>query len=244
MLIAAASARALEVPARPTARVSDFAGALDASARAGLEAQLAGYAEGNTSQYAIAIFKSLEGESLEDFTIRLAEAWKIGGKKNSDGVLLVVFLAEHKIRIEVGYGLEGQLTDAFSARVIRDILAPAFRAGDLAGGLGNALAAIDQQATGRTHVPPARARGRAPRDGGKLGGLALFAIILIVLLVLSRGGRGGRGGGSGLGSFLLGMTLGSGGWSSGGGRGGGGFGGGGFGGGGGGFGGGGASGDW
>ena len=236
------------MPAAPTARVNDYASALDAAGKQKLEEQLAGYAQGTTTQYAVAIFPSLDGESLEDFSMRLAEAWKIGGKKNSDGVLLSVFVADHKIRLEVGYGLEDRITDLFSAHLIRDTIAPAFRAGDLAGGLQQAFAAIDQQATGRQRVAPVGPQQpqQTAAQGGKLGGLVFFAIVIIVLLVMSRGGRGGRGGGGGFTTGLLGgWMLGGGGFGGGGGGGwGGGGGGGSFGGGGGSFGGGGASGGW
>ena len=234
------------MPPAPTGHVNDYANALDAAGKQTLEAQLAGYAQGTSSQYAVAIFPALDGESLEDVSMRLAEAWKIGGKKNSDGVLLSIFMAERKIRIEVGYGLEDKITDIFSSQLIRDTIAPALRAGDLAGGLQQAFAAIDQQATGRQHVAPVTRRSAQPVEGaGKLGGLVFFAIIVIVILVMSRGGRGGRGGGGGFGTGLLGgWMLGGGGFGGGGGGGFGGGGGGGFSGGGGGFGGGGASGGW
>jgi uncharacterized protein len=199
-----------------------------------LDAELAGYETG-TRQMAVALFPSLDGESLEDFSIRLAEQWKIGGKKQSDGVLLLAFLDEHKIRIEVGYGLEGQLTDAVSARIIRDVIAPHFRSGDFAGGLSAGAAAIDTTITGRAHEQ-GRLPEKAPQrhESGGAGGL-VFLLFFVVIVALSamRRRRGAYFGGGG-------FTIGGGGASS--------FGGGGgsssFGGGGGSFGGGGASGGW
>jgi uncharacterized protein len=243
--LSASTAFALTVPPAPSARVNDYAGVLDATTKQQLEDQLRGYANGETSQYVVAVFPSLDGEALEDFSVRLAEAWKVGSKKISDGVLVSVFLAEKKIRIEVGYGLEDKLTDAFCARVIRDVIGPAAAHGELGAGLSQAFAAIDQQATGRDHVPPIRTRRTTPAtQDGKLSGLVLFAILLIVIIVAARNNRGG---GGGVGPFLGGWLLGSGGFGGGGGfsSGGGGFGGGGgFSGGGGSFGGGGASGGW
>lgn len=233
-----ARASALEVPDRPQGPVSDFAGALDASSRARLEAQLRSYEEG-TRQIAVAIFPSLEQESLEDFSIRLAERWKIGGKKSSDGVLVTVFLEERKIRIDVGYGLEDRLTDAMSARIIRDVMAPYFKAGQLAQGLSAAAAAIDTTITGRPHdeakaPPPGDGRRRVRRESTAVTVAKIILGLFIIFLSLwarTRGWGGRRGT-----TIFIG---GSGGWSRGGG-----WGGGGWGGGGGSFGGGGASGGW
>jgi uncharacterized protein len=256
----AAPAFALDLPAKPTGHVNDYASALSAGERAELEAQLTAYGQGTTRQYAVAIFKSLDGQDIADFSIRLADAWSLRGKKSGDGVLLTVFVDDHKLRIEVGYALEDKLTDAYCAELIRDTIAPAFRRGAVAGGIAAAFEAIDFQVTGE-HRAVAGARRPSPRtsydDGShdaKLVGLALFVVFILVLVLLA--GRGGRGGGaaSNVLSFMAGMMLGGRGWSSGGGgssgggSSGGGFGG--FGGGGGGgfggsgFGGGGASGDW
>jgi uncharacterized protein len=230
-LLAATSARALEVPERPLGHLSDFAHALSLADRGRLDAELASYDNG-TQQIAIAIFPSLEGESLEDFSIRLAEKWKIGGKKNSDGVLVTVFVAEHKIRVEVGYGLEDRLTDARSAQIIREIIAPHFQRGDVAGGLSAGALMIHRVITeGADALPP-------PSQTNSSDHVPIWIWILIFLVVVAILSRS-RGGGAG--PFIGGTFLGgSSGWSSGGGGGGGG----GFSGGGGSFGGGGASGSW
>src|SRR5262245_30582073 len=108
--------QALEIPKPTGYRVNDFASVLSADAKTRLESKLRQFEKETTTQIAVAIFPSLEDESLEDFSVRMAEAWKIGGKANSNGVLLVIFIKEHKARIEVGYGLEGVLTDALSSR--------------------------------------------------------------------------------------------------------------------------------
>ena len=133
---------ALGVPVSPQARVSDYAHALSSEEALRVEAQLASYEVGKTRQIAVALFSSLEGETLEDFTMRLAERWKIGGKHDNDGVLVVLFMREHKARIEVGYGLEGKLPDVRAARVIRDVLAPQLKQGRTADALLLATAAI------------------------------------------------------------------------------------------------------
>ena len=229
----------LELPPAPTGRVNDYAGALDAAARARLESQLKGYEQGTTRQIAVAIFKALDGESLEDFSIRLAEKWKIGGKTQNDGVLLTVFLDDHKPRIEVGYGVEDKLTDARSAQIIRDEIAPRFRAGKIEEGLAAGLAAIDTTITGRDHAADMPAPLAQPAGRGSPSGWPLILLGVVVLMLFFGGGR----------RFLFGMLVGgwlggSGGWSSRSGGSWGGGGGGGFSGGGGSFGGGGASGSW
>ena len=211
-LLVASGARALEVPDHPQAHVNDYANALTPAEWAKLEQQLKSYDVG-TQQIAIAIWKSLDGESLEDFTVRVAQKWKIGGKKNQDGVLIAVFLDDHKVHIEVGYGLEGSLTDLLAARISREIIAPKFRAGDVAGGLSDAAAEINRITTGgQTSLPPER--GRNLSDDTKTGigsGFVLFFIFIIVIIVVSRRRGGGGGGGFTGGS----SGWGGGGWSSG-----------------------------
>jgi uncharacterized protein len=259
-----AAAQGLELPDRPTARINDYADALPAAARQRLEEQLRGYTTGQSYQVAVALFRSLEGESLEDVSIRLAEKWRIGSRKD-DGVLMTVFLAEHRLRIEVGYGLEDRLPDARASRIIREVITPRFRAGDLEGGLRDGLAAIHAAVTGQAAPPSQPQEGKAPRAA--IGGVLLFALILFVMAMVAiarrrrpPGDRGGWSAGS-RGWWGPAMWLGSGmsSWSSssssdgggfggfggfGGGGGDGGGGGGGFSGGGGSFGGGGASGSW
>ncbi len=266
-LMAAASlparaAERIEIPVSPQGRVSDYAGVLDAHSRAQLEAQLlryeqAGPGDGEKAtggdkagapQIAVVVLPSLGGDPIEDVAIRFAERWKIGSKAD-DGVLLMVGVAERKIRLEVGYGVEGRLTDALSARIIREIITPRLHGGDYASGLRAGSAAIHQALTGQPVTGVDREAGVEPLRGqprsGKGWGLGGGALLFLIFLLLRFGTRGGRGGGGG--GFLSGMLLGSmlggrrdssgfGGFSGGGG--------GGFSGGGGSFGGGGASGDY
>ena len=213
------------MPPAPTQPVTDNAHVLSDDAVARLNQQALSYEPGTTRKIVVAIFPSLESESVEDFTMQLAEKWKIGSKKNNDGVLVVVFVQEHKIRIEVGYGLEGQLTDAQSGRIIQELIAPKFREGDWEGGLRAAIAAIDTATGGHEHE-----EGKLPARGrGDVGphipvGLIIFLIILLIVMFRRRGG-GGRGGGGFFPGFWIGgggggWSGGSGGWSSGGGGGG------------------------
>ncbi len=202
------------------------------------------------AQVVVAVFPSLEGESLEDFSIRLAERWRIGRKDLDDGAILLVFVQDRKVRIEVGYGLEGAIPDAEASRIIRESIAPRFREGRYDAGLEAAARAIYAKVD-RT-APAARAgkpRGRATGfpSWGVLGFFAILAVIALMLMreaATTRGvSRGWTAGRRGWGVppviFFPPFGGGRGGW---GGGGGGGFGG--FSGGGGTFGGGGASGDW
>ncbi|HSE02914.1 MAG TPA: TPM domain-containing protein [Methylomirabilota bacterium] len=246
--VLAAPAAALPVPPAPDRRINDYAGALPTADRDRLEQQLIAREATSQNQVVVAVFRSLEGESLEGYSIRLAQAWRIGRKGLDNGVIFLVFLEDRKMRIEVGYGLEGSLTDAISASILQQVVAPRFREGRIADGIAAGLDAIDRAIAG-TYVRPPSAAPQRPSAGfgfRQLGTL-FVVLVLIAILVQNRmqsaavrrrgwtGSRAGWGGpiigGGGLGGFGRG--------GFGGGRGGGGFSGGG-----GGFGGGGSSGSW
>lgn len=239
----AAGAAALSIPPAPSLRVSDFAAALSPADRDRLEAKLIERERGSRNQVVVAIFRSLEGESLEDYSIRLAEQWKVGQKGLDNGVIFLVFLQDRKMRIEVGYGLEGVLTDAVSSSILSQVVAPRFREGRIADGIGAGLDAIDAAIKGEY-----RAEGRREsRDRGvpMLVPIAFTVLVIIGIMIAAQrnaayarrngwtGGAGGWGGGPYAGGGFGGFGGGSSGSSGGG-----------FNGGGGSFGGGGSSGDW
>src|SRR3984885_4327619 len=118
-----------------TGRVVDQTGTLSAADIAGLTQTLKGLELRKGSHIAVLIVPTTEPETIEQYSIRVAEAWKIGRKKVDDGALLVIAKDDHKLRIEVGYGLEGALTDVTSRRIIDEIITPKFRNGDFAGGI-------------------------------------------------------------------------------------------------------------
>lgn len=218
--------------------MSDWAGIVDPSSRARIEERLAAYERESTTQIAVAIFPSLDGEDLADFTNRLFERFKLGQAGKNNGVLLAVFMAERKARIEVGYGLEGRLTDLVASSILSDVLAPRFRERDYAGGIDAACRAIVAATKGEFKAAPSRRRS----SSRTLGPLAFVILILLVFFI--RAVAGGSYRGSRRGRFRSsGPVI----WGGGGGGlfgGGGGFSGGGFSGGGGMSGGGGASGGW
>jgi uncharacterized protein len=137
-------------------RVGDLAHVLPASTVESLSTQLAAHETKTSNQVAVLILPSLEDEPLEEFSHRVATAWKLGQKGTDNGVLFLVAIRERKVRIEVGYGLEGVLTDARSAQIIRNDIVPRFRAGDLPGGVTAGIDAIVRtiegtyQASGKT----------------------------------------------------------------------------------------------
>jgi uncharacterized protein len=243
LLVLATAALALSIPPPPTRRINDYAGVLTAQDRDRLERKLAERERSSSNQVVVAIFRSLEGESLEDFSIRLAQAWRIGQKGLDNGVIFLIFTEDRKMRIEVGYGLEPNLTDAVSSSILRDVVAPRFREGRIADGIAAGLDAIDQAIAGTYRAPAPRARSTSAASPVAwllllvvLGGLGM-AIIPPLFFYQGSRRHGWTGRGSGWGGPYIGGGWGGGGYSRGGGGGG-------FGGGGGTFGGGGASGSW
>ncbi len=217
-----------------TGRVVDQAGLLGQGAEQQLTQMLAAHEQATTEQVVVVTVPSLQGQSIERFGVELGRAWGIGQQGEDNGALLIVARDDRKIRIEVGYGLEGRLTDAQASTIINGIITPAFRQGQFEQGIVQGIGAIIQVLGGN---PLAVAeRGERAEGKKKPAGALLLVIIIIVMSMLGGGGRGGSGRALLAGALLGGMSGGS--------RGGGGFGGGGFGGGGGGFGGGGASGGW
>ncbi len=218
-----------------TGRVVDKAGLLDPGNKQNLSAQLDAHENASSNQIVVAILKDLQGYSIEEYGFQLGRHWKIGQKDKDNGALLLFAIDERKVRIEVGYGLEGQLTDAISANIIHQVILPAFRKGQFDQGIQNGVTAIIDAVGGQYKMR--QSKSRKQRQTSSLSWLFILPWIGFSLL----GGRR-----RGLGSSLIAAGL-IGGLSSGRGRSGG-FSGGGFGGGfsggGGGFGGGGASGGW
>jgi uncharacterized protein len=222
-------------PDKINKQINDWGDLLSTTQERQLEQALRDYENESSNQIVVATFPSLEGESLEDVSERMFSTWKLGQGGKDNGVLLSIFKEERKIRIEVGYGLEGALPDVTAGKIIRNDITPYFRDGRWYEGIVVGLQGIIQATTGEYTGSGSRGSGQREKNGSPLG--LIFPII--IFLLLSRGRMGGLGG------FFLGSMLGSAmGGRRGGGFGGGGFGGGGFSGGGGFGGGGGASGGW
>ena len=249
--LAALLALAVPAPAAPQGPqvpendgwVTDLAGLLDDRQESALEALMESYKQGSSHEVALLTVPSLGGRTIEELALAVGRAWKIGREGQNDGAILVVARDDRALRIEVGRGLEGTLTDSISGRIIRDVIAPEFKAGRFYDGLRKGIEAMHAAAGGDYGKLP---RGHGSAWGGAFATFVLFFIMMWMLIKSRPRGRGGRGGGSGVEPFLLGALLGHAMSGRGGGSGGGSFGGGGFGGfgGGGGFSGGGASGGW
>lgn len=240
---AVVSLRASEtIPPAPRDHFNDYAGIVDPATAQRLDGELTQYERESSNQLLVAIYPRMESDSsVEDYTVRVAQAWHVGVKGRDNGAVLFVFQQSHDVRIQVGYGLEAKLTDALCKRIVEDEIIPRFRAGDFSGGMSAGVRAMiaatrgEYQGTGRTVRDTQRSGGGTP--------LPFLAIIFVVIMIASAFtrrrntmyySRGRRG-------IWLG---GPGGWGGGSGWGGGGGGGGSFSGGGGSFGGGGAGGKW
>jgi len=228
-----AAQAALSFPAL-TSRVVDDAAILSPSTRDTLTSLLAEHERQTTNQVVVVTLKSLQGASIEQYGYQLGRAWGIGTKAKNNGALLIVSPTTHDVRIEVGYGLEGKLTDAQSTLIIQNVMLPSFRKGDYDGGVMNGtitmLKALGGQPSATVTAPPAEEV--QPDSSG--GHIPMIVIVIILWLLFGRFFwplffLGGLGGGWGRrGGFGGGFGGSSGGFSGGGGS----------------FGGGGASGHW
>ena len=161
-LLAAGRALALDVPPL-AAPVNDHASVLAPEAKSRLNAELLALQQETGAQIAVLTIPSLEGEVLEDYSLRVASSWGLGKKGKDNGVLLLIAIKDRKLRIEVGQGLEGKLTDLLSARIIRDEIAPAFKLGDYAAGVENGIAAMMRVVRGGEYAPSEAALAFAQR---------------------------------------------------------------------------------
>lgn len=178
------AAAALEVPSL-SGRVVDRGDLLSAAAEQRITAQLTAF-EGRTgTQMAVLTLASLEGEPLEDYSLRVAERWRLGRADADDGVLLLISRDDRKMRLEVGYGLEARLTDLASRRILDEVVRPRFRAGDYDGGVEAGVAAVLAVVEeGQSALPPPAA-GPDAEDGGGFDWSIGPVILLVFVLVLA-----------------------------------------------------------
>jgi uncharacterized protein len=223
--LAAREARA-EVPAAPVLWVTDAASFLSEGTRQELDSRLEAYEQQSGHHVVVWIGRSTGGVPLEDYTVQAFAAWKVGRKGLDDGLVLFVFSDDRALRVEVGYGLEGQVPDAIASQIIRETIVPRIQAGDPDGairsGVDALIAAIDGRVGGpETGAAPPPSPGPAlpPRAGPRplslgqkvliglaiLGFLVLFitnpSFALYLLFSILSGGRGGGGGDGGGGGY-------------------------------------------
>ena len=234
VLAACAPARAQTAPGDssapaklPGARdyVTDEAGVLSSSGKIAIERYCGKVERTLGCQFAVAIIPSLGNETIEEFSVRQFQQWGVGGKQKDEGLLLAIAVKEHRMRFEVGYGLEGPLPDGRVGSIIRSVLTPAFRAGDFDGGILDALTEAAKSVAEDKGLPAPLPDGRAVATKRSSRGISPWLVLMFILILISivnsnrgGGGRGRRGGGWILPGYYGGW--GGGGWSGGGGGGG------------------------
>jgi uncharacterized protein len=169
--------RALSVPPL-TAHINDYAHMISEPTARGLERQLAELEKTDSTQVVVLTIPGLEGESLEDFSIKVAEAWRIGSKGVDNGVILLIVRDDRKVRIEVGRGLEGKLTDLVSGHIIRNSIIPRFKAGDFDGGVRAGVGGIVEAVRGEY-----TAEGREPGQGHRRT-TPIFTLLIFLFIAL------------------------------------------------------------
>lgn len=177
LLAGAVNGFALDVP-ELKGHVNDYAGMLSTATQRQLEAVLTDLEQKESTQIVVLTIPSLQGDSLEDFSIRVADAWKIGQKGRDNGAILLISKNDRKIRIEVGYGLEGSLTDLISGRIIRNVIAPQFRSGRFEQGISDGVAAMIGAVRGEYTAEDASRPTRQKQQGSPL--VAIIALVFLI----------------------------------------------------------------
>jgi uncharacterized protein len=171
---------ALEIP-RLKARVNDYASMLSPTTRSQLENALAAFEKAESTQIVVLTVPSLEGEPIEDFSMRVAETWQIGQKTLDNGAILLISKKDRKLRIEVGYGLEGRLTDLVSGRIVQQIIVPQFRGGNFDQGIIDGVVAMMQAVKGEFEASMKPAQSSRKGVAGHKPILMLFVFVFFVL---------------------------------------------------------------
>src|SRR4249919_2807514 len=178
-----------------TGRIVDQADIISPAAKAAIEPKLADLEDKSGIQLVVATVNSLEGQEIEPYANELFRAWKLGEATKNNGVLLLIAPKERRVRIEVGYGLEGTLTDAVSSIIISNAIAPRFKAGDFNGGVTRGVDdIITALTTDSAEWKPKPTDMRAEHEASLLDTLAPFLIFLFIMFVISRISRRGGGG--------------------------------------------------
>ena len=196
----------VDIPQLST-RVTDLTGTLSTQEQAALESKIAAFEAKKGSQIAVLIIPTTEPEDIAQYSIRVAEKWKLGREKSDDGVLILVAKNDRKMRIEVGYGLEGAIPDVYAKRIISDIMKPHFKQGDFYGGIDASVDTLTKIIEGEALPAP-----EAQQGGGKVGSenmLALFVVGTLFLTMFFQGflgrffGSAATGGAMGVAAALL-----------------------------------------
>lgn len=182
LLLVVCAGFALEVPYL-SGRVNDLAGLLDEATRERLEQKLARLEQATGAQVVVLIIPSLEGESLEEFSHRVASTWQLGQKGKDNGVLFLIAINDRKMRLEVGYGLEAVLPDATCRRILDNLVRPRFRAGDFGGGVEAGVEALAKALQGQA-LPEEAQKSPKRGGGGELGFFGTLLFLGVFLIVV------------------------------------------------------------
>jgi len=187
-----ASSQDILKPPNPPHLVNDEAHVLSPEQQQILEEKLVALDDSTSNQITIVTIPSLNGYEIADYANKLFRSWGIGGKKNNNGILILLSVEERKVRIEVGYGLEGAIPDVTASSIIENEMIPPFKEGNYYRGLDNAIDALSKAAVGEYHDPR---ETDDTLDGGSL--LTFIIILFVILLIVGNSGKGGgdKGGG-------------------------------------------------
>jgi len=177
------SAHALDVP-KLTGYVNDYAGMLSPQTKATLEQELRAFEQSDSTQIVIVTIPSLEGEVPEQFSLKIAEAWKIGQKGKDNGIIFLVSKEDRKLRVEVGRGLEGKLTDLMAGRIIDLVVKPRFKRGDFDGGFINGVHALIDATRGEFKADQQTGRRQGARGSQGMSRLFTFVIFLGIAMLM------------------------------------------------------------
>jgi uncharacterized protein len=194
MICAFLLAAAIAAPPVPTTFVTDNAHALSAGTAKALEAELADFQSKTGDQVLLYIDQTTGNESLESFTVNAAQAWRVGKKGKDNGAILFVFMKDHKLRIEVGYGLEGVLTDAASSEIIHNTITPKMKSGDVDGaltdGINEMLSTIEPTFATATSAPQSSSEdGTGAVIVMLVLGLVVVGLIFALIVTIARRGK-------------------------------------------------------
>jgi uncharacterized protein len=207
VLLPVLCAAAIQFPSL-SGRVVDNAGLLNPDTEQALTEKLAAHEKATTNQIVVVTLKNLQGYTIEEFGYQLGRHWGIGQKGKDNGVLLIVVPTQRELRIEVGYGLEGELTDATASNIIQGVIVPRFKHGDFEGGITEGVSTIIQALSGAYILPASFKKSRISEPMGRLLVMAIITLIVFIMVLIQRkggssgggrswgGGRSGGGGGS------------------------------------------------
>lgn len=190
LVVVALAAAQERIPAAPPDHFNDYAGVVSAATRRALNEQLMQFERATSNQLVVAIYPRMESpSSVEDYTVRVAQAWGVGTGERRNGAVLFAFMQERQLYIQVGYGLEGVLPDALCKRIIEEEIVPRFRAQDFDGGFRAGVEALmaaargEYRGSGRTRADPGAGGG----EGVGVGVFILFLVLMMLARTLRRG---------------------------------------------------------